>query len=49
MLLLRTEGANISRRVVHETMSDHLILTLEALSTNTSRAARDRTIVWTLL
>lgn len=49
MLLLRTKRANISRRVMHKTMSNHLILALEALSTNTPRAAWNRTIVRTLL
>jgi hypothetical protein len=45
VLPLWAEWTDISRRTMHQTMPDHLILSLEALSPLRSRAAFYRTIM----
>jgi hypothetical protein len=42
-----TEGAHITRAVVDQSVSDHLVLAFEPLASFASRAAFDRAIVWT--
>lgn len=49
MLLTRAEWTDISRGIVNEPVSNHLIFTFEPLPTNTSRAAFNWTIVGTIL
>ena len=41
-----TEGTHITRAVVDQSMSDHLVLAFEALASFASSTAFDRTIVW---
>lgn len=41
------EGAYVTRAVVNQAMSDHLVLALESLAALASGTAFDRTIVWT--
>jgi hypothetical protein len=42
-----TEGAHITRAVMDQSVSDHLVLAFESLASFASRAAFDRAIVWT--
>ena len=46
MFSIWAELTHIAGRLVHKTMSDHLVLPLEALSTFTSWAAFDWAEVW---
>lgn len=45
MFTVRTKGANIARAVMNKTMSDHLILSLEAFASFGAWAALDWAIV----
>lgn len=42
---IRTKWANIARRIVYQTMSNHLVLSLKAFSTFASGAAFDHAVV----
>lgn len=46
MLALWTERTHVARAIVHETMSDHLVLALEASSTFGASAVNYWTVVW---
>lgn len=46
MLTIRAERANVSRRLMDQTMPNHLVLPLEALSPFASRAALYGTVMW---
>jgi len=45
VLSVRTEGTDITRRFVDQSMPNHLILPLESLAAFTSRAAFDRAVM----
>lgn len=49
VLLLRTKWAYVSRRVMHEAMSDHLVLALKTLAANTSGTPLNRAEVRAVL
>ena len=49
MFALWTEWTNVAWTVVHQTMADHLILTLEAFAAFGARAARNWAVVWSTL
>lgn len=44
--LIRTERTYVSGRIVHKTVTDHLVFSLEALSALRARTALYGTIVW---
>jgi hypothetical protein len=46
VLSIGTERTYVSRRVVYQTVPDHLVLALEALSSLAARAALDGAVVW---
>lgn len=43
MLLVRAERTDVARRVVHQTMSHHFVLALEAFPAGSTRTSFDRT------
>jgi len=45
VLSVRTERTDVSRRVMHKSMSDHLILSLEPFTAFSAWAALYRTVV----
>jgi hypothetical protein len=49
MFSIRTKGTDIARRIVHEAMPDHLVLTFEPLATFAAGAAWYRAVVWSIL
>lgn len=46
MLSVRTKRANVTWRIMDQTMSNHLVLSLKPLPSFTSWTAFDATIVW---
>jgi hypothetical protein len=49
MLSIGAEGAHVARRVVHQAVTYHFVLPLEALAAFGARAARHGAEVWPLL
>lgn len=49
MFPLRTEWADISRRIVHKSMPDHLVFSFESFPSDPSWTVRNWTVVWAFL
>jgi hypothetical protein len=49
MLLIRTERAYITWRIMDKAMPNHLILAFESFAANSSSTSFDGTKVWTIL
>lgn len=49
MFSIRAKWADVARRCMYQTMSDHFIFSFEAFPIFPSWAARDGTVVWSTL